>query len=64
MINKDEIMSFASETGLAPNVVEKDYVLGWLLAAIYENPILNSAWNKFEQKYQTLMLISNFKRNQ
>lgn len=44
MITKDEIMAFANETGLAPTVVEKDYVLGWLLAAIYENPLLNSSW--------------------
>jgi len=44
MISKDEIMTFASETGLAPNVVEKDYVLGWLLAAIYKNSIHNPVW--------------------
>ena len=44
MISKDEIMAFASETGLAPNVVEKDYVLGWLLAAIYKNSLLNPTW--------------------
>jgi len=44
MITKDEIMTFANETGLAPTVVEKDYVLGWLLAGIYNNPVLNPSW--------------------
>ena len=34
MISKDEIMAVADETGLTPYVVEKDYVLGWLLAAV------------------------------
>jgi len=34
MIGKDEIIAVADETGLTPNVVEKDFVLGWLLAAI------------------------------
>jgi len=40
MINKDEILAFADETGLTPNVVEKDYLPGWLLAAINRNPVL------------------------
>lgn len=44
MISKDEIMAFANETGLTPAVVEKDYVLGWLLAGIYENTVLSSSW--------------------
>jgi len=34
VINKDEIIAIADETGLTPNVVEKDHVLGWLLAAV------------------------------
>ncbi|MEA1890318.1 MAG: hypothetical protein U9N50_11130 [Pseudomonadota bacterium] len=34
MINRQEIMDLAREFGLAANVVEKDYVLGWLLAGI------------------------------
>ena len=37
-------MAFADETGLTPNVVEKDYVLGWLLAAINSNPLLSQSW--------------------
>jgi predicted nucleotidyltransferase component of viral defense system len=37
-------MDLAGETGLRPNVVEKDYVLGWLLAAINANEALTSSW--------------------
>ena len=44
MITRDEIIAVADETGLTPAVVEKDYVLGWLLAAIYANDILASSW--------------------
>ena len=44
MIVKDEILAFADETGLTPNVVEKDYVLGWLLAAVNSNPVLSQSW--------------------
>jgi predicted nucleotidyltransferase component of viral defense system len=34
LINRNEIMDFAHEFGLSPNVVEKDYVIGWMLAGI------------------------------
>jgi len=44
MISKDEIIAVADETGLTPNVVEKDYVLGWLLAAVNANETLSSSW--------------------
>ena len=44
MIGKDEILSVADETGLTPAVVEKDYVLGWLLAAIHQNAALSDSW--------------------
>ncbi|MGB1096146.1 MAG: nucleotidyl transferase AbiEii/AbiGii toxin family protein, partial [Paracoccaceae bacterium] len=44
MISKDEILEMADETGLTPNVVEKDYVLGWLLAAVTANPVLSPVW--------------------
>lgn len=37
-------MTLAGETGLRPGVVEKDYVLGWLLAAINANNALASSW--------------------
>lgn len=34
MIDRQELSDFARELSLALNVVEKDYVLGWLLAGI------------------------------
>ncbi len=44
MITRDEIRTVADETGLTPQVVEKDYVLGWMLAAIHANPALSKNW--------------------
>ncbi|HEC13315.1 MAG TPA: WYL domain-containing protein [Acidiferrobacteraceae bacterium] len=44
MIDRPEIMELAREFGLAPNVVEKDYVLGWLLAGISNHSELGNAW--------------------
>lgn len=44
MISKDEILSVADETGLTSAVVEKDYVLGWLLAAIHQNSAFSDSW--------------------
>jgi hypothetical protein len=32
MIGKEEILRIAGQLGLGPQVVEKDYALGWLLA--------------------------------
>jgi hypothetical protein len=34
LIDRQEIMDLAREFGLATNVIEKDYVLGWLPAGI------------------------------
>ncbi len=44
MIARQEILDFAREFGLDPNVVEKDYVLGWLLAGIFDHTALRSTW--------------------
>ena len=44
MIGKPEILETASALGLLPNVIEKDYVLGWLLAGINANPDLANSW--------------------
>lgn len=44
MIDRQEILEFAGEIGLDPNVVEKDYVLGWILAGISEHPRTRDAW--------------------
>jgi len=44
MIDRQEIMEFARQFGLAANVVEKDYTLGWLLAGINHHPDLRDTW--------------------
>ncbi len=44
MIPKAEILRLATENSLQPHVVEKDYVLGWLLAGIHQHPVLGSSW--------------------
>lgn len=43
MISNREIANFEGEWQLAHNIVEKDYVLGWLLAGIAEHP-RTQAW--------------------
>lgn len=37
-------MDFSREFGLTANVVEKDYVLGWILAGISNHPEFGSGW--------------------
>jgi predicted nucleotidyltransferase component of viral defense system len=44
VIDKREVLDFSRELGLAPNVVEKDYVLGWLLAGIGHHEELSASW--------------------
>ena len=44
MIDRQEILEFAGEVGLDPNVAEKDYVLGWMLAGISEHPRTRDTW--------------------
>ena len=44
MIQRREILDTASTLGLRPQVVEKDYVLGWVLAGIYQHAALAEHW--------------------
>jgi len=44
MIEKREILTFAQQSSLTPHVVEKDYVLGWMLAGIYGHEELAEDW--------------------
>lgn len=44
MISKQEVADFAREFGLSVQVIEKDYVLGWLLAGITAHPALANSW--------------------
>ena len=38
------LKKLANSLSLRANVVEKDYVLGWVLAGIYRDPVLAPAW--------------------
>lgn len=44
MIPATEIHAVAADLSLDPQIVEKDYVLGWLLAGIYHHPELADTW--------------------
>lgn len=44
MIDRQEIMEFSREFSLTANIIEKDYVLGWLLAGISNHPELGLSW--------------------
>lgn len=44
MIEKREILAIAGQTSLTPHVVEKDYVLGWMLAGISRHKDLAEQW--------------------
>jgi len=44
MIDPIEIHEAANETGLTPYVIEKDYVIGWVLAGIHNHPEIRDVW--------------------
>lgn len=44
MIDKREIIDTATALRLNPHVIEKDYVLGWLLWGIYGHDALTESW--------------------
>lgn len=44
MIGRGEILSAANTLGLRPQIIEKDYVLGWVLAGIHQHPALTDSW--------------------
>ncbi len=44
MIQKPEILAVSNEKSLRPDVVEKDYILGWLLAGISAHSLLSETW--------------------
>jgi len=41
VIDKEEIITEASNLNLQPTTIEKDYVLSWMLAGINEHPLLS-----------------------
>ncbi|MEX2090001.1 MAG: nucleotidyl transferase AbiEii/AbiGii toxin family protein [Bacteroidota bacterium] len=44
MISRHELLEFSSQFSLRPDVVEKDYALGWLLAGIGRHPLIGEHW--------------------
>ena len=44
MIDRREILEAASAFSLLPSIVEKDYVLGWMLAGINAHDELGETW--------------------
>jgi len=44
LISRQEIMDFSREFGLTPNIIEKDYLLGWILGGISQHGELGSDW--------------------
>jgi predicted nucleotidyltransferase component of viral defense system len=44
LIDRTEILGLATELGLQARVVEKDYVLGWVLAGIARDEALSRSW--------------------
>ena len=43
MISKDEILKNAEKYNLLPSTIEKDYMIGWVLAGIYNNEYLRDS---------------------
>lgn len=44
MIKKHKILGLAKEMGLSPSIIEKDYVIGWVLAGINQHPAISKDW--------------------
>lgn len=44
MISRQELLELATQYSLRPDVVEKDYVLGWLLAGIGQHSGFRDTW--------------------
>ena len=42
VIDRAEILRLANEVGLEARIVEKDYILGWVLAGIYRDLFLGA----------------------
>ena len=55
MIDRQEVMDFSREFGLASNVIEKDYALGWMLAGIAAHPEIYD-WHFFLALFGFLIL--------
>jgi predicted nucleotidyltransferase component of viral defense system len=62
VIDRREILSAAGNLGLLPGTVEKDYVLGWLLAGICNHPTIADKW-VFKGGKERVLLTKPFHHN-
>ncbi|MBS0628664.1 MAG: nucleotidyl transferase AbiEii/AbiGii toxin family protein [Verrucomicrobia bacterium] len=44
MIDKEELILISKKLKLDPSIIEKDYVLGWMLNGIYNTPEVQNSW--------------------
>ena len=44
MIDRSEVLTIAGQRDLRVDMIEKDYVLGWMLAGIFAHPSLGPGW--------------------
>jgi predicted nucleotidyltransferase component of viral defense system len=44
VIDRNEVLRLASDFGLEARIIEKDYVLSWVLAGIHRDPLLADTW--------------------
>jgi hypothetical protein len=51
MIDRREILEAASAFSLLPNIVEKDYVLGWMLAGINAHEVGYESATQLNHEY-------------
>ena len=44
MINYEDIKNLAAENGVSEHIIEKNYVIGWVLWGIGQDPVLRDKW--------------------
>lgn len=44
MISRGELLKLSQVKSLRPDIIEKDYVLGWILAGIARHPLIQGQW--------------------
>jgi hypothetical protein len=44
MVGKQYLLDYSKAVSLNVGIIEKDYVLNWILTGIYHNPRINTSW--------------------
>lgn len=63
MIDAEEIKDVAGRLSLDPRVIEKDYVIGWVLAGIYNHPLFSQCANEPNKQHNRLRNICTYEPN-